>query len=189
MESIEQLEQLESLCKRLEEERPASWDSLPDIPLYMDQVVAYLRRQLITFGAGDSLTSAMINNYIKDGLVPRANGKKYDREHLARLTAVAAVKQVLSVRDMKALLNAADAARDARESYEGICAELDVALREALGHIQAFPNQKDLPALALTLALRSYADALACRRIVELLRSDEDRTAKKKKHKDEELAL
>lgn len=68
---------------RLAQERPDRWESLPDIPLYMDQVVSYLARQLISFGEGDSLTPAMINNYIKDGLLARANGKKYDQEHLA----------------------------------------------------------------------------------------------------------
>ena len=189
MEPNEQLEQLEDLSGRLAGERPAPWDGLPDIPLYMDQVVAYLRRQLITFDEGDGLTSAMINNYIKDGLVPRANGKKYDREHLADLTVVAAVKQVLSVRDMKVLLASTQQPSDVRESYEGFCAQLDIALRETLEHIQDFPNQKDLPALALALALRSYADALACRRIVDLLRPEEERGSKKKKHKDEEVVL
>ena len=63
MEPKEQLEQLEDLSGRLAGERPAPWDGLPDIPLYMDQVVAYLRRQLITFDEGDGLTSAMINNH------------------------------------------------------------------------------------------------------------------------------
>lgn len=180
MEHEKQLEELEALKRQLEEERPAPWDGLPDLPLYMDQVVSYLSRQLITFGGGDSLTSAMINNYIKAGLVPRANGKKYDREHLAQLTMVAAVKQVLSVRDMGALLGAADRLAHPRESYEGFCAELDLALREALEHIASAPNQQDLSALALTLALRSYADALACRRVVELLRTEEEKPKRKK---------
>ena len=180
LEHQEQLEELERLKKRLAEERPADWEGLPDIPLYMDQVVSYLSRQLIAFGGGDTLTSAMINNYIKDGLVPRANGKKYEREHLAYLTVIAAAKQVLSVRDMSTLLGAMSGPIDVREGYEGFCAELDLALRETLSDIEAAPNQNDLPALAMTLALRSYADCLACRRIVELLRPEEDRTHKKK---------
>ena len=51
--------------------RPADWGSLPDIPLYMDQVVGYLSRQTAAFGEGDGLTPAMINNYLKDGLLER----------------------------------------------------------------------------------------------------------------------
>ena len=97
------MEELAELKRQLAERRPDGWDKLPDIPLYMDQVVGYLARQLVSVGDGDALTSAMINNYIKDGLVERANGKKYGQEHLAYLTAISALKQVLSVREMKVL--------------------------------------------------------------------------------------
>jgi len=65
------LEELAELKRLLMDARPADWGSLPDIPLYMDQVVGYLSRQTAAFGEGDGLTPAMINNYIKDGLVER----------------------------------------------------------------------------------------------------------------------
>lgn len=182
MEQQELLENLDSLRQRMEQERPAPWEALPDLPLYMDQVVSYLGRQLISFGEGDGLTSAMINNYIKDGIVPRAKGKRYEREHLSSLTAVAALKQVLSVRDMGTLIANGAMQGDPRECYEHFCAELDLALKGALEDMDRSPDPSDLPALALTLALRSYADALACRRILDLLRADtpaEDRKKKK----------
>lgn len=179
-------EQLKEFRRRLETERPAPWESLPDIPLYMDQVVAYLGRQLITFDGREALTSAMINNYIKDGLVPRTSGKKYEREHLAYLTMVAAVKQVLSVRDMRSLLQTVDKPIEPQEVYELFRSDLDLALQETLKNMADFPEQEDLSALALSLAVRSYASALACRRIVDLLRPEEDK--KKKKHKEEEAA-
>lgn len=56
------MEELEELKHRLEQQRPDTWEELPDIPLYMDQVVSYLSKQLISFEEGDSLTPAMINN-------------------------------------------------------------------------------------------------------------------------------
>lgn len=180
----EQTQRLEELKERLANERPAPWDSLPDLPLYMDQVVSYLGRQLITFGDGDLLTSAMINNYIKDGIVPRANGKRYEREHLAGLTAVAALKQVLSVRDMGTLIENGAMKGEPRESYEHFRAELDLALRGALEDMEDAPDCADLASLAMTLALRSYADALACRHILNVLRAEApagERDKKKKK--------
>lgn len=181
MEAQERLEQLEELKRRMAEERPAPWDNLPDLPLYMDQVVSYLGRQLITFHEGERLTSAMINNYIKDGIVPRANGKRYGREHLVFLTAIAVVKQVLSVRDMSALLECGIMDGDPQDCYEQFCAGLDAALKDALADMEAGPD--DLPALAVSLALHSYADALACRRILDLLRTQEPDTGKDKKKK------
>ena len=89
------MEELVELKQQLMQARPNGWDDLPDIPLYMDQVVSYLSRQMAGFWEGDGLTSAMINNYIKDGLLERANGKKYGQEHLAYLTAICALKQVM----------------------------------------------------------------------------------------------
>ena len=102
------MEELLDLKRRLEQERPAAWNELPDISLYMDQIISYMPRQLIHFDDRDALTSAMVNNYIKDGLVPRAEGKRYAPVHLAYLTAVCALKKVLSVRDISNLIHSGE---------------------------------------------------------------------------------
>ena len=86
------MQELNELKRRLEEERPAAWSELPDIALYMDQIISYMSRQLIRFDQEEKLTPAMVNNYIKDGLVPRAEGKRYGPIHLGYLTAVVALK-------------------------------------------------------------------------------------------------
>lgn len=169
------MEELEQLKQRLSEERPDGWEDLPDIPLYMDQVVGYLARQLIHFEEGDSLTSAMINNYIKDGLLPRANGKKYGQEHLAYLTAISAMKQVLSVRGMRALVTIGQEGRDTRQLYDFFCETLDRAMDDAAEHLDVDTSDHDLPKLVLTLALRSYANGLACRRALAILAQREGR--------------
>ena len=83
------------------------WETLPDIGLYMDQVLTLVDRQLSVYSGGDDariLTSAMVNNYIKDGLLPRAKAKKYTQEHLAILLMIATLKQVMSIRDIRRLL-------------------------------------------------------------------------------------
>ena len=41
------MEELAELKQRLAQERPDGWADLPDIPLYMDQVVSYLSRQML----------------------------------------------------------------------------------------------------------------------------------------------
>ena len=103
------MEEIRALKERLEGERPVDWEGFPDIGLYMDQLINYMPRQLIHYGEGETLTSAMVNNYIKDGAMPRAEGKRYSRTHLAYLTALCALKQVLSVKDAGLLLAAATA--------------------------------------------------------------------------------
>ena len=98
------MDELKSFQDRLRTQRPVAWDQLPDFALYMDQVLSYMDRQMIRFDENDSLTAAMVNNYTKSGLVPRAEGKKYNRDHLAYLTAICVLKQVLSAKDIDLLI-------------------------------------------------------------------------------------
>lgn len=178
---MDEREKRAELGRRLRQERPVPWDSLPDISLYMDQVISYLPRQLIRFGDGDAITSAMVNNYSKEGLLPRAEGKKYGRTHLAYLTAICALKQVLSVRETRDLLAAVTGGGDGEAFYGRFCAVLDGALSETADALaDEAAAGEELPLLALELALRSYADKLACQRVLDLLREREPAPKHKK---------
>lgn len=164
------MEALEELKARLEEQRPTEWESLPDLNLYMDQVIGYMPRQLIRFEGAEGLTPAMVNNYIKGGLLPRAEGKRYSRVHLAYLTAICALKQVLPVKDA-GLLAAAVGGGEARELYGRFLTGLDLALGDTARRLDTDCPEGELPRLALELALRSYADKLACERVIDLIRA------------------
>lgn len=175
------MDELKELKARLTEERPIPWEDFPDIGLYMDQIISYMPRQLIHYGDGEALTSAMVNNYIKDGLLPRAEGKRYSRSHLAYLTAICALKQVLTVRESSLLIGAGTADKDNEHLYGYFTGELDKALTETAAGLDEDTAEEDLPKLALGLALRSYTDKLACERVLDILRQ---RTAPPEKVKD-----
>ena len=177
------MDELLDLKQRLEKERPAAWQELPDISLYMDQIISYMPRQLIHFDDRDTLTSAMVNNYIKDGLVPRAEGKRYAPVHLAYLTAVCALKKVLSVRDISNLIHSGEElGMDAEAMYGYFLRKLDKALADTAETIDPDAEQMELAKLALTLALQSYAYQLACARILDILEpADGDPQKKTKK--------
>ena len=176
------MEELLDLKHRLEQERPAAWNELPDISLYMDQIISYMPRQLIHFDDRDTLTSAMVNNYIKDGLVPRAEGKRYAPVHLAYLTAVCALKKVLSVRDISNLIHSGEElGMDAETMYGYFLRKLDQALTGTAETIDPDAGQWELAKLALTLALQSYAYQLACARILDILEPADGETSKNPK--------
>ena len=178
------MEELLDLKQRLEKERPATWQELPDISLYMDQIISYMPRQLIHFDDRDTLTSAMVNNYIKDGLVPRADGKRYSPTHLAYLTAVCALKKVLSVRDISNLIHSGEElGMDSEAMYGYFLRKLDKALSDTADTIAPDAEQKELAKLALTLDLQSYAYQLACTRILDILQPDSGNADKKKSKK------
>ena len=179
-------EQIRELASRMGSERPADWDSLPDLSLYMDQVVGYMSRQLIGCSPEDKLTSAMVNNYSKDGHLPRAEGKRYSKTHLAYLTQLCALKTVLPVKDAGFLVNR-EREVDIETRYEEFRQALDAALNDTADRLPTDCKMEELPALALDLALRSYANKLACQRIIAMLREAEgesERPAKKSKKAD-----
>ena len=125
---------------------------------------------------------AMVNNYIKDGLVPRADGKRYSPTHLAYLTAVCALKKVLSVRDISNLIHSGEElGMDAEAMYGYFLRKLDKALSDTADTIDPNAEQKELAKLALTLALQSYAYQLACARILDILQPDSAEADPKKK--------
>ena len=69
------------------------WNELPDIDLYMDQVISIIARYI----AEGALTSAMVNNYVKLGTIPAPVRKKYSRVHIAYLIMVCTLKQTLDM--------------------------------------------------------------------------------------------
>ena len=83
------------------------WDELPEIDLYMDQVIALMDKYL-SFHKTDEkttiVTHSMINNYVKLGIMPAPKKKKYSREHMAYLIIICTLKQALPISDIKSLV-------------------------------------------------------------------------------------
>ena len=162
---------LEELRQRLRTDRPVPWEQMPDFPLYMDQVLNYMDRQVLRFEESDGLTAAMVNNYTKSGLVPRAEGKKYTREHLAYLTAICILKRVMSTRDMDLLIREElQGDRSVEKGYAAFCASLDKALNITASEMEQ--REDTLADAAIHYALLSYAAGVASSRYVSLLRKE-----------------
>ena len=183
---------LKQLMEQLRSQRPVPWDQLPDFALYMDQVLSYMDRQVIRFDKDDGLTAAMVNNYTKSGLVPRAAGKRYGREHLAYLTAICVLKHVMSTRDMDLLLNEElQGGRTVAQGYGDFCASLDGALTLTAREMEQYTHEAALADAAIPFALTSYAAGAASSRYVALLRQrkeslEQESKPPKKGRKDKE---
>ncbi len=166
------------LQNRLRTQRPVDWEQLPDFSLYMDQVLSYMDRQVLRFDGDDGLTAAMVNNYTKGGLLPRAEGKKYSREHLAYLTVICVLKQVLSTRDMKLLLD-----QELKDSgsvdtgYATFCRSLDGSMSLIADQMDRYQDPEKLADSAIHFALLSYAAGAASRRYVTMLRRRQEEQA------------
>ena len=169
------MDDLMALRESLRSQRPVPWDQLPDFALYMDQVLSYMDRQFIRFDEADTLTAAMVNNYTKSGLVPRAEGKKYNREHLAYLTAICILKRVMSTRDMDMLIHEElQGSHSVESGYNAFCASLDKALNITVDEMESRPAGDSLADAAIHFALLSYAAGVASSRYVALLRQQKE---------------
>ena len=80
--------------------------SIPDIPLYMDQVTTFMDSHLARmkrYPEDKVLTKTMINNYAKNNLLPPPLKKKYTKEHMLMLIFIYYFKNLLSFTDIEEL--------------------------------------------------------------------------------------
>ena len=165
------MDELMEIQERMRSQRPVNWEQLPDFPLYMDQVLSYMDRQILRFEEDDGLTSAMVNNYTKSGLLPRAEGKKYNRTHLAYLTAICVLKRVMSAKDMEMVLSAQlEQRQNVGEGYDQFRDSLDKALNLITEMMEAYNQPEDIADATIHFALLAYAAEVASSRYVALLR-------------------
>ena len=160
----------------MKNERPERWSSLPDIELYRDQVIAYMDRQHTMQNDDGHLTGSMINNYIKCGLLPHTNGKKYSREHVAYLTYICAIKQVMSVSDTDMLLKLRMKNNSVEEFYNEYCRKLDSTLNDVLTTVDGIDTD-EYGEIAFDLAITAYTLKMVSERILDIFRAENEETA------------
>lgn len=173
---MKQTQKVEQLSKH----KTVEWDHLPDLPLYMDQVVTYLERQLELFQSVQSeklVTASMINNYVKSKLIPRPEKKKYTREHLARLLMVCTLKQVLPIQQVDLLVK--QCAKDGEEAMLGEFSALqDQALSKAAEQYrEVSQNGQDLQHTALQLVLEINAQRLVAQMLLAQISAEPEISA------------
>ena len=158
-----------ALSEQLSGPRLPSWEELPDLELYMDQVLSLAERWLGAEGRG--LTASMVNNYVKLGVVPPPVRKRYSRAHLATLLMVCLLKPVLPIASVQALLSAALAEDPLETVYARFRTEHEEAGERALEAARALqePGADGVQRAAL-LAGAEQSMAL---RLLALLRSGE----------------
>ncbi len=124
---------LEELCAHISQQRLPRWNELPDLELYMDQVLSLMERYLGNYPGFDrkGLTAAMVNNYVKLGVMPPPVKKKYTRPHLARLTMICVLKASLPIDSIKNLLVRSFENKDVSEVYDHFCDEFEQSTQKA----------------------------------------------------------
>ena len=121
-------------CEEIINYRCPRWNDWPDLGLYMDQVTRLLEEHVAGFSAAGqtkTVTSMMINNYVKRKIVMPSKNKLYNREHLAHLYILFLLKPLLSLSEICDALSQLTENRPFPEVYDRFCDEIEHALAEA----------------------------------------------------------
>ena len=113
------------------------YDEIPDIDLYMDQLLAYIDKvlsPLLIHSTEKVLTTSMVNNYVKQGVLPPTVKKRYSREHVIILMEICLAKQIYSIQEIGKLISVQHAIFDTKTSYNYICTELENALKSTFAN-------------------------------------------------------
>ncbi len=156
----------------LEEKREAvlpRWRELPDLELYMDQVLALTERYLGACPGLDSrgLTAAMVNNYVKHGVLPAPQRKRYSRSQLARLLMICVLKPILPIASIRELLETGIRANSEEAFYDGFCTLFEGTQR-AMEPQQV--QMEEVQTAVLRAALRAQAEQSLAQRLLESVR-------------------
>ena len=108
------------------------YDQIPDVGLYLEQVASYMN-QYFRVLPDMEITTSMISNYVKKGLVDRSIKKKYYRDQIASLMFVAIAKTVLSIDRINQLFIIQTKTYDKQTAYEYMRLELDNIIHYVFG--------------------------------------------------------
>ena len=101
------MENTADILNKLSLENNISLQEMPDIDLYMDQVIQLFDHTFKMTKRNDDekvLTKTMINNYAKGKLFIPIKNKKYSKKHLILISLVYQLKGSLSINDIKSTL-------------------------------------------------------------------------------------
>ena len=100
------------------------YGELPNMGLYLEQVVKYVNTCLAPLGCLE-LTPSMVSNYVKKGFVANPIKKKYYADHIAHLISLTILKHVMSLENIYRLFRSQEIVYTNQVAYDYFCMELE----------------------------------------------------------------
>ena len=126
--------------KFLERYRLPAWDEIPDIGLYMEQVVVILRQYLDYMPPElkdeQVITAAAINNYVRMKIMPKPEKKRYYRVHIVYLIMICSLKQGLSISMIQKIVPSGLDEGALHAIYDSYVARHKIAARQFIEHVR-----------------------------------------------------
>ncbi len=100
------------------------YSEIPNVGLYLEQTAKYISECLAPLGT-NMVTGSMISNYVKKGLISNPVKKQYNREQIAYLIFIVMAKAVLSIEDIKLMIELQQKTYDSSVAYTYLSEELE----------------------------------------------------------------
>lgn len=108
------------------------YNELPDVGLYLEQVVKYINGCLMPIGCTE-LTISMVSNYVKKGVIDAPVKKQYYRDQIGYLIYVSVAKNAMSIELITKMFQMQKDTYDCPTAYDYFCTELENMLRYISG--------------------------------------------------------
>lgn len=141
------------------------YNEIPNVGLYLEQTAKYISECLSPLGE-NVITGSMISNYVKKGLISNPVKKQYSREQIAYLLFIAMAKTVLSIEDIKLMIEIQKKTYEPVVAYNYLVAEMENVLHYVFGIKDEMENLGKnnheakimLRTVIITIAHKAYLD-------------------------------
>lgn len=132
----------------MEHYRLPAWDELPDMDLYMDQVVALVGRYLDLIPHDEKnpvVTPSIINNYVRLKVMPAPQRKRYSRRHLAYALMICSMKVSLTLTEIQKILPPDLEDEQISQLYNDFVLKMTETARVFIAQVNAVAEQALVP--------------------------------------------
>ncbi len=175
-------EEMNSFCQDVLSFHIPRWEQLPDMELYMDQVVTFIESNISLFSIVSKekfITPSMINNYVKLKLIPKPIKKKYNKTHLAYLIAISILKYVFTIVEIRDGILFQSNLVGEKSAYNSFCEEQEEALKFLIRQINTESKGNSISTLdlnadnlAIKMATLSFASKIIAEKVISLQKSN-----------------
>ena len=114
----------EGLRHMVENFRLPRYAELPRMGLYLEQVVRYINDFLTAVGCAE-ITTSMVSNYVKKGIIPPPVKKQYYADQIAYLIFISFTKNVISLENIVELFSMQKRGFSIAMAYDYFCDEFE----------------------------------------------------------------
>lgn len=121
-----------------------AWETLPDMELYMDQVISLVNRYLNLIPQDETnpvITASAVNNYVRLRLMPAPERKRYSRRHMACVIMICVLKQSLSLAEIQRILPREMSEENVRQVYNDFAMQMGATATLFIGQVDEISRQ------------------------------------------------